>query len=147
MNNYLTSYQKRLIKNDFALKQLAIDVMEADPSVTVYLNNDKDRPNYFIVFFREEEMSSITFKEVPYRWDGCGVKDHPGKGNNADMPFEVEHVLSSFKPITSVLNRKPNEYFKSKDHYLSIYSSLKQYKPIVGNSRSIMNIEQIKDMY
>jgi len=42
------------------------------------------------------------------------------------MPFDVNDVLTTFKPITSILRRQPNEYFKSKEDYLKWYSYLKR---------------------
>ena len=129
MNSYMTDYKRRLVKNNLALQQLAKDVMEIDPLVTAYLHHDESHLNHYMVFFRGEEINSITFREAPYHWVGCGHSNHPGKDKSVDMPFESMDVLSTFKPVTSVINRQPDEYFKSREHYLKIYSFLKPYKP------------------
>jgi len=124
MSDYFTDYRARLERNQEALLELAVNVIQADPEVEVYLSND-GAFHRSVIFFKGETINSVSFHEVPYRWSGCGVTNHSG-GENVSMPFNVDDVLTTFKPITSILWRQPNEYFKSKEQYLKWCSYLKR---------------------
>jgi len=124
MSDYLTAYRERMERNHNALIELAKNVIKADPEVEVYFhyyNKYQDG----VTFFKGEMINSVQFHEVPYHWSGCGLKSHNG-GDDVSMPFDVNDVLTTFKPITSILWRQPNEYFKSKENYLKWCSYLKK---------------------
>lgn len=122
--DYMSGYARRMEKNDWELHQLAQKVLKADPEVEVYFHHDNKYQDS-VTFFKGEMINSIQFSEVPYHWSGCGVSNHAG-GENVSMPFDVNDVLSTFKPVTSILWRQPNEYFKSKEDYLKWCSYLKR---------------------
>lgn len=126
MSDYFTAHTARMERNDIALHELAADVIKQDPEVEVYFHYD-DRYKGSVLFFKGEDINSVSFHEVPYHWSGCGLKDHSG-GDNVSMPFDVEDVLTTFHPVTGILKQQPNEYFKSKEQYLKWYSFYKQFK-------------------
>lgn len=127
--DYLEAYSARLKRNNDELIQLAKDVILIDPSIEVYHYNG-DRFIKSLVFIKDEMINTVSFHEVPYRWSGCNYYKEHGEchsgGENSSMPFDANDVIGSFKPITGVLNRQPNEYFKSKQDYLKWCSYLKR---------------------
>lgn len=123
MKDFLTAYGERLERNSAALLKLATDVMAADPTVEVYCHRD-DKHKKGLVFFKGEEINKIHFHEVPYHWSGCGYAEHFG-GENLAMPFTVEDVLQTFKPVTTVMDRH-DTFFKSKAEYLKWCSYLQK---------------------
>ena len=132
MSDYLTDYRARLERNDKALKNLADEVIKAEPEIEVYFHyNNKFQNN--VIFFKGEYINTITFHEVPYRWSGCGYSEF-GKSHNGDdnvsMPFDVNDVLTTFKPITSILKSQPDKHFKSKEQYLKWYSFYERYNKL-----------------
>lgn len=124
MSDYLTAYRERMERNHNALIELTKNVIKADPEIEAYLYRN-DVLQRSVIFFKGETINSVSFHEVPYRWSGCGVTNHAG-GENVSMPFNVNDVLTTFKPVTSILWRQPNEYFKSKEDYLKWCSYLKR---------------------
>jgi hypothetical protein len=123
--DYFEARQERYKRNEKAIFELIRDVIKTDPQVKAYISNS-DKIASHVTFFKGEEINSVSFHEVPYRWSGCGYKEHGGSNNNLEMPFDVNDVLTTFKPITSILDRQPNEYFKSKKQYLKWHSWLIQ---------------------
>ena len=132
--DYLTGYARRMEKNDWELHQLAQEVIKADPEVEVYFHHDENRYQNGVKFFKGEMINGIQFSEVPYRWSGCGVSNHGGIESDygglstCSMSFDVNDVLTTFHPITDVLHRQPNEYFKSKEQFLKWSSYLKKWE-------------------
>jgi hypothetical protein len=122
MSDYLTDYRARMERNHNALMELAKNVVKADPEVEAYIGRN-DVLIKSVVFIKGETINGVAFLEVPYRWSGCGISNHSG-GDNVSMPFDVNDVLTTFKPITTILNRQPDEYFKSKEDYLKWCSYL-----------------------
>lgn len=131
MSDYLTAYGLRLERNEEALLKLAKDVMELDPTVEVYHSGNLERKISSLTFFKGEDINSVGFHEVPYRWSGCGFREfynyHSG-GENVAMPFTAEDVLKTFKPVTTVMKSQPNQYFKNKEHCLKWYSWLTKFQ-------------------
>jgi len=130
MSDFLKAYEERLQRNHKAILKLAKDVIAIDKSVEAYLSIGLKSYISSITFFKDESINTIAFHEVPYRWSGCGYTEH-GKSHSGDkncsLPFTPMVVLASFKPITSILFKQPNEYFTSKDQYLKWYFFLKKY--------------------
>lgn len=129
MEGYFEARTKRLERNQVALFELADEVLKADPKIEVY-HHHADAFIQGLVFIKGEDINSVQFHEVPYRWSGCGHGEfnssHSG-GENVSMPFTKEDVLTTFSPITS--KRKSSiELFKSKKHYLDWCSYLVKYK-------------------
>lgn len=123
--DYLEARTARYKRNEEAILKLVKEVLLADSEIEVYTQRDKKTISS-ITFFKGEDINSISFHEVPYRWSGCGFKEHGGSNHNLDMPFDVNNVLTTFKPVSSILLRQPNEYFESKEQYLKWSSWLKQ---------------------
>ena len=129
MNNYWTARKARFERNQNDLLELAKKVKEKYPSIEIYVHHEYPQAYLkSITFFKDEMINSIGFHEVPYHWSGCGYKEHSG-GENVSMPFDEDDVFRTFKPITSILFRQPNEHFKSKEQYLKWYSFLKKFEP------------------
>ena len=122
--DYWEARTARYKRNQEDILQLAKDVMIAYPEIEVYVHNS-DRIISSITFFKGESINSVSFHEVPYHWSGCGFKEHGG-GDNCCMPFDVNDILTTFKPVSDILLRQPNEYFKSKEQYLKWCSWLKK---------------------
>lgn len=127
------AYRARLIRNDAELRKLAADVKATEPTIEVYAYQDRGSGLLNgVTFIKGDEINSVGFHEVPYRWSGCGYSEHPG-GERISMPFTVEDVLSTFHPINTIrfryLNNNPNDHscenFKGKGDYLKWYSYLK----------------------
>lgn len=132
MKTYLEAYGERLERNQTALLKLADKVLATNPEIEIYHNsNASDRFIQGLVFFNGENINSIHFHEVPYRWSGCGYgefnRSHSG-GENVSMPFDVQDVLTTFRPVTSV-NHTHSTTFKTKDQYLKWCSYLVRYEP------------------
>lgn len=123
--DFLEARTARYKRNEEAILKLVKEVLEADSEIEAYVHNS-DKVISSVTFFKGNDINSISFHEVPYRWSGCGFKEHGGSNHTLDMPFELIDVLSEFKPIRSILLRQPNEYFKSKEEYLKWCSWLKQ---------------------
>ncbi len=139
MSDYLSSYRQRLIRNNDALKKLADDVIKEDPEIEVYFHYE-DRLHQYVVFFKGELRNNVGFHEVPYRWSGCGYGEfsysHMGKAN-CEMPFTVNDVLTTFKPITEICKFELTKvFFKSKKDYLKWYSFYKRYIPNLENNEN-----------
>lgn len=115
----------RYKRNEEVILKLVKEVLETDSEIEAYIHNS-DRVISSVVFFKREDINSISFHEVPYRWSGCGFKEHGGSNYNLEIPFELNDVLTTFKPVSSILLRQPNEYFQSKEQYLKWCSWLKQ---------------------
>lgn len=131
MKTYIEAYGERLDRNEKALLELANKILEIHPEVEIYRHHDLQRKVSSLKFFKGELINSIGFHEVPYRWSGCGYGEHSNShngGENVCMPFDVEDVMTTFKPVTSIKFRQPNEYFKSKEQYLKWHSFLVPYK-------------------
>ena len=126
MTTYFEAYQARLERNDKALKDLANEVIKQDPEVEVYFHKDDNQLKSSVIFFKGEQINSVSFHEVPYHWSGCGVKSHNG-GYNVSMPFDANDVLTTFQPVTNILKSQPNEYFKSKEQYLKWLTFYKKW--------------------
>lgn len=124
--DYMSGYTRRMEKNDWELHQLAKEVIQADPEVEVYFHHD-DKYQDGVKFFKGEMINSVQFHEVPYHWSGCGLRSHSG-GDDVSMPFDVNDVLTTFKPVTSILKSQPDRYFKSKEDYLKWSSYLKKWE-------------------
>lgn len=140
MSDYLTARRARYERNQAALIQLIKDVQEKDPSVEAYVHHETfgtSIPIDSVVFFRGEEINTIDFLEVPYRWSGCGHREfsnsHYG-GDNVAMPFTADDVINNFHSVTGVLKSQHifksggRDMFKSKEHYLEWCSYLKRYE-------------------
>jgi len=132
MSDYLKHYRLRLERNDKELRELADNVIKAEPEVEVYFHRSNELQNS-LCFFKGESINGIAFHEVPYRWSGCGYSEF-GKSHNGDdnvsMPFDVNDVLTTFKPITSILKSQPDKHFKSKEQYLKWYSFYERYNKL-----------------
>jgi hypothetical protein len=130
MSDYLEHYRLRLERNNKELKELADNVIKADPEVEVYFNRNNELQNS-LCFFKGESINGIAFYKVPYRWSGCGYSEfgkcHNG-GENVSMPFDVNDVLTTFIPITNIKKSQPNNFFKSKEQYLKWYSFYEKYE-------------------
>lgn len=127
---YWEAYRARLDRNQADLLKLAADVMAADNEVEVYRHHDEKRAVSSITFFKGEEINSVSFHEVPYRWSGCGYGEHNGchsGGDNVSMPFDVNDVLTTFKPVKG-MRKSQVEVFKTKDQYLKWCSWLTKIK-------------------
>jgi len=132
MSDYLKAYQGRMARNQEDILQLIKEVQEKDPYIEAYVHRDYyDNDRYIggVVFIKGEEINSIHFHEVPYRWSGCGhgefSNSHYGL-ENSKMPFTAKDVVTNFKPINGC--RKSNvEVFKNKEHYLNWCSYLTLY--------------------
>ena len=124
--NYQEARRARMQRNNDELLKLADEVIKADSSIEVYICRNNRLQNA-LVFFKGDQINSIGFHEVPYHWSGCGVNNHTG-GENISMPFDVNDVLTTFKPVTNIKHRQPNEYFKSKEQYLKWCTYLKRYE-------------------
>ncbi len=107
----------RYKRNEEAILKLVKEVLADDSEIEVYVHNS-DKVISSVTFFKGEQINSISFHEVPYRWSGCGFKEHGGSNHNLEIPFELNDVLTTFYPISNILLRQPNEYFKSKEQYL-----------------------------
>jgi len=137
MTDFFDAYRSRLERNQADIFALIKDVQALNPSIEAYVHHDTGRFQQGVVFIRNEEINSIHFHEVPYRWSGCGHGEfnnsHSG-GENCSMPFTVEDVLKTFKPINTVRWRYKDKhglesvYFKNKQHYLEWCSYLKKYE-------------------
>lgn len=125
MSDYFTAHTERMQRNDKALHELAANVIKEDPTIEAYFHHD-DSLKSNVLFFKGENINSVSFHEVPYHWSGCGIKDH-SSGDNVSMPFDVNDVLTTFHPITGILKYQPNVYFKSKEQYLKWYSFYKRW--------------------
>jgi len=130
MKTYFEAYRERLERNQADLFNLANEVLKQHPEIEIY-HYRGDRFVQGLIFFNGENINSIHFHEVPYRWSGCGYDEiniamsHRG-GDNVSMPFTVEDVISTFKPVTSK-NRDVKTKFKSKEDYLKWCSYLVKY--------------------
>lgn len=119
--NYLEAHFARMQRNNDQLISLAKEVLAIDSTIEVYINRNEKNQNG-IVFIKGETINSVQFHEVPYHWSGCGVKNHGG-GENISMPFDAQDVLSTFKPITTVM-WSYKEPFKNRAQYLKWCSYL-----------------------
>jgi len=124
---YFKARAERTIRNNDNLKHLADMVMEADSRIEVY--HHKSVPYIeSITFFKGEEINTIGFHDIPFRWSGCGFKeikthgDKRAKGGQLEMPFTVADVLNNFEAI------QPNHRFKTKEEYLKWYNYLTKYE-------------------
>lgn len=115
MKTYLEAYYERMQRNHDALINLANEVLNLDPTIEVYICRG-DRLQNGIKFIKGETINSVQFSEVPYHWSGCNIKNHGG-GENISMPFDSNDVLTTFKPITSVMNTY-KDAFKNRAEYL-----------------------------
>lgn len=128
MKTYMEAYLERMQRNSEELLQLAKDVKKEDPTIEIYISNNSTIIKS-LKFFKGELVNNVSFHEVPYRWSGCGYSEHLESHNgndNCSMPFTLEDVISTFKPITEILFKQPNEYFKSKEQFLKFYSFYKK---------------------
>ena len=125
MMDFWEARTARYKRNEEVILKLVKEVLETDSEIEAYIHNS-DRVISSVVFFKREDINSISFHEVPYRWSGCGFKEHGGSNYNLEIPFELNDVLTTFKPVSSILLRQPNEYFQSKEQYLKWCSWLKQ---------------------
>lgn len=125
--NYFEARKLRYIRNQEEIIHLIEEVQKLDESVEAYVHHD-NRYIDNVVFFKGEEINSVSFQEVPYHWSGCGCKSHTGLGDSQQLPFTAEDVLGTFNPVTGLLFRQPNEKFRSKEHYLKWYGFLINYK-------------------
>ena len=132
---YFEARKERLKRNDKALRELAENVLKADSEVEAYFYYDSKLQDN-VLFFKGDAINSVSFHEVPYHWSGCGVRSHGGiqkDGHDICMPFNVEDVLITFKPVTNIIFRhphnRPTEYFKSKVQYLEWNSFYKRFEP------------------
>lgn len=128
MKTFFDAYRERLERNQNDLYKLAKEVALVDPTVEIYKHKDSNRFCQSLTFFKDELINSVSFHEVPYRWSGCGFKEHGGSHygiHNTCMPFDANDVLTTFRPITEILYRQQNEYFKSKKQYLEWFSFLR----------------------
>ena len=124
---YLEAYSARLARNEQELKNLIHEVQKLHPKIKAYVSNNGIIQG--VVFIDGENINSIHFHEVPYRWSGCGYsefgKSHYG-GENMAMPFTVEDVINGFSPITSK-NHTHNTKFQNIEQYLKWCSYLTEY--------------------
>jgi len=132
MSSYFKAYKERIIRNQHDLLTLAKKVIKKDPDIEVYchhnfFNQKNSRYISSLTFFKKEDLTTIAFHQVPYRWSGCGHGEfrnsHYGINNN-EMPFIVDDVLSNLTPVTKKKKRNPNVFFISKKEYLQWYSYL-----------------------
>lgn len=131
MSDYLYAYASRLKRNEAALLKLADEVIALDPEVEVY-HSETHRHISSIVFFKGENINSVAFHEVPYRWSGCGYGEHSRShsgGENSSMPFTAQDVLNTFKPVTTV-HSTDNKFHKSKAEYLKWHSWLIKHQTV-----------------
>lgn len=124
MSDYIKARLARLERNHEALIKLANDVLDIDQEIEVYFHYD-DQFKSYVIFFKDENINSVSFHEVPYHWSGCGHKDHRG-GENVSMPFTADDVLKTFHPVTDV-HEKYNTFFRDKAHYLKSQRWNKRY--------------------
>ena len=128
---YLEARHARSIRNNDNLKNLADKVIAKDNSIEVY-HNKNDNYIESIVFFKGEEIVSIGFHSVPFRWSGPpNFREFPKEGKRPkdgelEMPFTVEDVINGFSSIKNVRHRH-DTYFKSKKEYLDWCSYLVRY--------------------
>lgn len=131
MSDYFTARKLRFERNQADLIQLIKDVQLIDNTVEAYVHSDY--PKRFmerVTFIRGEEINTIRFHEVPYRWSGCGYSENHNShwgGENSKMPFTAEDVIKTFQPIKG-LRKSQVELFKDKEHYLKWCSYLKKYE-------------------
>jgi len=128
MKTYIEARQERLERNQAQLFELAKSVLKSDPKIEIY-HYDGDRPVQGLVFIKGENINSIHFHEVPYRWSGCGYGEHNNStygGENYSMPFTTEDVITTFQPITTV-KKTYKDCFKSIESYLEWCSYLTKY--------------------
>jgi hypothetical protein len=124
---YLEAYSARLERNAQELKNLIHEVQKLQPKIKAYVSNHGIIQG--VVFIDGENINSIHFHEVPYRWSGCGYsefgKSHIG-GENVSMPFTANDVINGFTPVTSK-NHTHNTKFKNMEQYLKWCSYLTEY--------------------
>lgn len=132
MKNYLEAYRERMEKNEADLLKLANEVLAINPKIEVYRHKNTDRLINGLVFFDGENINSICFHEVPYRWSGCGFPEfgnsHFGNDITCYLPFTADDVIKTFHPVTDV-NNTHNTKFEDKEQYLKCLSYLTKYKP------------------
>lgn len=131
MSDFFTAYRLRLERNEADLLKLADEVLKLNPDIEIYHSKPLERRIRSLTFFNGEEINSVGFHEVPYRWSGCGYNEHSNShygGENVAMPFTANDVLSTFKPVTTVRHRH-DTFFKSKAEYLKWRSYLIKYQP------------------
>ena len=121
---YFEARFARRTRNNDALKNLADKVMKEDSSVQAYYcRNDEEIES--ITFIKGEEISTISFTEVPFQWSGPEERSAENQENIA-MPYTAKDVLGSFYSIKNVKHRH-DSYFQSKEEYLKWCSYLIKY--------------------
>ena len=124
----MEAYRARLERHQKALVKLTQDVQTLDPTVEAYVSNLHDGSGLLlgVTFFKGEEINSIHWHEVPYRWSGCGHEEHRNSYHAHEMPFFVEDVFAHFEPVKGK-RLGEGQNFKSKEHYLNWLSYLKPF--------------------
>ena len=122
---YFEARRNRAIRNDDALKNLADKLVRKDPTIQAYINRN-ETVHESIVFIRGEELCSITFTTVPFKWNGPSKKSAKNQENIA-MPYTPEDVLDSFHTVKNVKHRH-DTYFKSMEEYLGWCTYLVPYE-------------------
>jgi hypothetical protein len=120
--NYFEARRERMFRNNSALMKLTKNVIKKNPEVEAYFS-DMDFYPESVVFFLGEEINGASFHEVPFRWSGCNYTEHGTSNPSLEMPFTVEDVLTTFKPVGEI-KKSPAEKLKTKKEYLNWYSYL-----------------------
>lgn len=139
MKTFFEAYGERLEQNQTDLINFAKEVRIKHPEIEIY-RSSVDGFISGLVFFKSEDKNEIHFHEVPYRWSGCGhgefYDSHYGKEHNR-MPFNIDDLISTFRPITRIKYSQPNNFFKSKADFLKKYSFYVKLEFIEDNPDSI----------
>jgi len=107
------------------LKNLADNLIKEDSSIEAYYCENHSEIES-ITFIKGEEISTISFTEVPFQWNGPKERSAENQGN-LEMPYTAKDVLGSFHSIKNV-KHKHDTYFQSIEEYLKWCNYLVRYE-------------------
>ncbi len=126
MSDYFKAYRGRLEKNQTDIINLINEVKKVNPLIKAYVVSSKNRIISSVTFIKGEEINRIGFHEVPYRWSGCGYKEHHSSHYGLSMPFTANDVLKTFQSIKGMYKNQSAVYKNAKE-YLTWNSYLTEY--------------------